>query len=159
MKKILSMIFLALLCGACGNTSVQQVNTIDQNVTIELSVRMEVNGNIEDSHNTQFIITKGSAIPASLTLKSDSNVTVTFTDFRLEDEKVLFGAWGFDGFANLSSKSGTKGTAWPYNAQQSGGFSIPVDGSKELDKLLTWYETEINDELMKAYVTMNMRTN
>jgi len=158
MKNIISATFIILLFGACGKEPLQEACVIDKDLTVELSVKMESNDKIEDSHTAIFSISKGSSIPSVLTLKSDPNVVLTFTNFRLKDNKATFDAWSFDGFNHLSSHSGTKGKAWPYEAALLEGFSIPIDGSKKLNELLTWFDkTAINNELIKAFVTLNIK--
>jgi hypothetical protein len=157
-RNMFATVCLALLCGACGETAPKQALTVDHTATIEVEVRMEVNNKVEDSQRTSFTLAKGTPLPCDLTLTSDRNVTVTFTNLRLKNGTAEFDAWSFDGFPGLSSKSGTTLSGWPYRSQVGGGFSIPLDGSKPFEAVLVGAKNT-DGALIADYVTLNVKTN
>ena len=158
MRNTITILSIALFCGACGNRPVQQVNTIGANLSVELSIRMEVNDSVKDSHRALFALPKGSVIPARLTITGEDNVHITFDNFRMKDGNAEFDSWGFDGFTPLTLENGTTVTTGQYSAKQADGFSIPVDGSQQLDSLLTFLDmTAINSENINVYVTLNIK--
>lgn len=161
MKKSVLVVLLTVLCGACGKTPPPEAASVDRDITMRLEVRMEANDKIEDSQAASFTLKSGTRGGPELTLRADNGVELWFTRCRFDHGKMLFDAWGFSGFHPLSSKSGTKLSAWPYKAEQSPAFCIPMDGSVKLDCWLTHLrrvDSQVDSGLLMVYATLGIST-